>query len=897
MNRFAVNNGFISVTSADRFCFISNPSFDASSFDLWCSLLNGASLVIFDRETVLDVDAFGKALRENDVNVGLMTTALFNQISAKTPIVFSLFKYLLIGGEAQKPSAVREALAHGKPGSLLNAYGPTECTTMATAYDIEEVAENATSVPIGRPISNTSLYVLNREMQPCPIGVSGELYVGGSGLARGYVNQPDFTAWCFVPNPFSSKPGGRLYRTGDLVRYLPTGELDFISRIDNQVKIRGFRIEMTEIAVTLGRHPNVARAIVVIRETNHGEKQLLAYVIAHDRSPEPKQLRKFLKERLPDYMIPHGFTLIDEVPLTPNGKIDYNALPLPGVHLEIDDEFSGSELKTVLAGVFASLLNLPAVGVNDNFFELGGHSLLATQLISRVRNVFSVEVPLRALFEAPTVATFAEYVSAALNGETSSEPITPIERNRDLPLSFAQQRLWFLDQLENHGSVYNIPIAVSICGPLSPGVMRKAIAAILDRHEVLRTRIVSRDGVPVQVIEEQAPLSFQLIDLSEADEEIAKSQRQKIMKTEAQRPFNLTQAPMLRACLIRRDENTHTLLLTLHHIAGDGWSMSVLLKEIRQLYSAFKQGEPSPLAPLPIQYVDFAYWQRQQLSGEALDRHINYWLRRLGGQLPPPPLQTDFPRPNLPSYQGAVHRFTLDATRSADLRKMARREDCTLFMLMLAAFQALLFRITGTKDILVGTHIANRNRIEAEDLIGFFVNNLLLRADFIGNPEFRTMLAKVRRTVLEAYAHQDMPYDKLIEVLKQDRSPNQAPLAQIQFTLQNMPTVPLDFEGLRLEILDQEPIARYELSVFLHESKQNIEFVWLYRSDLFCAETIERISFRYNTLLDAILENADTPVNRLEYRGERERTEQDQQKAKRKQNKFAKFQKFKGKSP
>ncbi|HSP79762.1 MAG TPA: condensation domain-containing protein, partial [Myxococcaceae bacterium] len=753
--RLALCSRLVQLSSEDRIAQVSNIAFDAATFELWASLLRGARLVILPREVTLSPKQLAHALREEGITVQFLTTALFNQVARELPDAFSSLRSLLFGGEAAEPSAVRRVLESKPPLRLVNAYGPTETTTFATSYGITHVPEGASAVPIGQPISNTSAYVLDEHLRPVPVGVPGELYVGGEGVARGYLGRPELTAERFLPDPFSTTPGARLYRTGDKVRWLACGALEYVGRIDFQVKLRGFRIELGEVESALRELPGLHEAVVLAREDVPGDKRLVAYVVPDKgQSPDSGQLRAALLAKLPEHMVPSAFVVLEALPLTPNGKVDRKALPAPdGSALALQPSRPPeTETEKKLAAIWAEVLRVEQVGAEDDFFALGGHSLLATQVLSRVRATFGVELPLRALFEAPTVAGLASRFPAAVR--TQAPPLVPVSREGHLPLSFAQQRLWFLDQLEPGRPFYNVPLAFRVSGRLDVAALERGFHALVERHESLRTIFVTRDEEPQQLISPAVEMPLSVVDLSEVPQPEREVEAKRLAEEEARRPFSLERGPLLRTLLLRLGEDEHVLLITLHHIISDGWSLGVLVREVAALYHAFASGQRPRLEPLPVQYADYAAWQRQWLRGEALEVQLAYWRQRLEGAPAALELPTDRPRPPVQTYRGDNVPVRLPRELSESLQRLCQQEGVTPFMVLLAAWQALLSRYSGQEDVCVGSPIAGRTQAETEGLIGFFVNTLVLRAQVQPGASFRELLAQVRDTTLGAYEHQ-----------------------------------------------------------------------------------------------------------------------------------------------
>ncbi|HEX2271889.1 MAG TPA: amino acid adenylation domain-containing protein, partial [Pyrinomonadaceae bacterium] len=706
-------------------------SFDASTFEIWGALLNGARLVVMaaGQPSLAEI---AETVKQHEVSTMWLTAGLFQVMVAEQLESLREVKQLLAGGDVLGVRAVQAVLEGAGERVLINGYGPTENTTFSCCHVMQVGERVGESVPIGKPITNSTAYVLDEQLRPVPVGVRGELYLGGDGLARGYVGRAELTAEKFVPNPFSTVPGERLYRTGDVVRWNADGLLEFIGRADQQVKVRGYRIELGEVEEALAGFEGISESAVVVRAEGEGEKRLVGYVVAASGAElEVSELRAYLETKLPAYMIPSMFVELMELPLTANGKVDRKALA--AAELEFTQtrvyEAPRTAVEELLAGIWAEVLGVERVGIHDNFFELGGHSLLATQVISRVRETFRLELPLRSLFEAPQLSDFASTVEQAMREELRVEapPLVPAGRERVLPLSFAQQRLWFLDQLEPFSSAYNIPAAVRLSGTLKLEALERTFAEITRRHEALRTVFTMRGGEAVQEILPAGQSRLEVIDLSQYSAEEQKQEVRQRATAEAAEPFDLSHGPLLRVKVLRLSESEHVLLLTMHHIISDGWSMAVLMQELIALYDVYSRGESSSLPELPIQYADYAVWQREWLQGEVLAEQLEYWRQQLRGAPAVLELPADRARPKVQSYRGATEVFALSEELSERLKQVSRAQGATLFITLLAAFQTLLSRY-GTDDVVVGSPIANRNRSEIESLIGFFVNTLVLRA-------------------------------------------------------------------------------------------------------------------------------------------------------------------------
>ncbi|MCP4655225.1 MAG: amino acid adenylation domain-containing protein, partial [bacterium] len=838
-------------------------SFDASTLEIWAALLNGGRLVVFPPHTP-SLQELGKAVEGHRVTTLWLTAGLFHQMGDETLTGLGAVRQLLAGGDVLSAGHVRKVLEKLPGCILINGYGPTENTTFTCCSPMREPGEVGDPVSIGRPISSTRGYVLDRQLQPLGVGIPGELTTGGDGLARGYLNRPQLTAASFVPSPFGETPGARLYRTGDVVRLLPDGRIEFMGRRDYQVKVRGFRIELGEVEAALGRHPGVREAVVMVR--GNGARRLVAYAVRGEDGEDAAELdggelRVHLGESLPDYMVPAVFVFLDALPLTPNGKVDRAALgrrELPASELtgEPSSPFAGpgGPLEEILVAIWTEVLGATGrVGVHDDFFALGGHSLLATQVVSRVAKTLRVEVPVRALFEHSTVAALARYLSAALRRDEAPAPppLRPAARTGPPPLSFAQERLWFFDRFAPGSALYNVPIVLRLSGRLDPAALERALSEIVRRHEVLRTTFETVDGKPVQVIRSDVGLPLPVVDLAGLADPQRRREADRLVRAEARESFDLVRGPVVRTTGLRFGALEHALLLTVHHIAFDGWSIGVFLRELKALYGAFATGSGRGLPELGLQYADFTHWQRYWLTGEVLESRLGYWREQLA-ELPVLELPTDRPRPALQSFRGAVESFRLPAELGRPLTELSRRSGTTLFMTLLAAFQTLLGRISGQLDLAVGTAVANRNRTEIEGLLGFFVNTLVLRTELRGNPSFQELLTRVREVTLEAYAHQDLPFEKLVEELAPERDLSHNPLVQVHFVLQNAPVAIRELApGLGAKLgsgtLGQ---AKFDLLMALEEEEDGgLSSDLEYRSDLFDAPTIRRMVGHFRNLL------------------------------------------------
>ncbi|HEX2270160.1 MAG TPA: amino acid adenylation domain-containing protein, partial [Pyrinomonadaceae bacterium] len=773
---------------------------------------------------------------------------------------------LLTGGDR-----LRTGKEANLPFALVNNYGPTECTVVATSGDVPSVDEQSEVPSIGRPISNTKVYVVNEWLEPSPVGAIGELLIGGAGVTRGYHDQPHLTAEFFTPDPFTGKEGNRLYRTGDVVRWRGNGELEFVGRKDGQVKVRGYRIELAEVEAVLDQHESIGESVVVVREGERGERRLVGYVVqVPGKELALPELREYLGGKLPHYMVPTAFVTLDKLPLTPNGKLDRDALPAPvDGQLVNEREYvePATPVEQLIAGIWAEVLELDRISVDDNFFELGGHSLLAAQVISRVRESFKVELPLRTLFEAPTVEALALRVAAGMNDPAGAElegPSRVDRRPEGMPLSFAQQRLWFMQQWEPESGTYNIPAAVRLSGELSVSALEQSLQEIVSRHESLRTRFTVEAGEVLQQITGEWPVNLTVEEL-DAETVAARDEIvQRLLEEEVSKPFALDQAPLMRVRLARVAANEHVLVLVLHHIIADGWSMSVLLRELVTLYEKRRRGDQSELAQLQVQYVDYVQWQRQWLSGEMLAEQERYWKERLADAPPVLELPTDRVRPLVQTFSGGRETLKLSADLSHRLKAVCRRQDVTPFMLLLAAFKILLSRHAGQEDIVVGTPTAGRNHRSIEPLIGVFLNTLVLRTDLSGNPTFRELLARVREVCLGAYAHQEMPFEKLLEILQPVRALSHTPLIQVYFNMLNLPDSRIELPDLVVDSMAlPESGSKFDLTLYVKEQADGILLTLVYNTDLFDRARMSVLLAQYEHLLVQIAENVDEAIGQF----------------------------------
>jgi amino acid adenylation domain-containing protein len=840
-------------------------SFDVSVWEFFWPLLTGARLVMAEPGGHRNPTYLRRIIEQEQITVMHFVPPML-QVFLEEPDLercTSLGKVFCsgeaLGFESQQRFFERLGAA------LYNLYGPTEAAVDVTHWTCKQ-NNSRKVVPIGRPIANTQIYLLDRNYEPVPIGVAGELYIGGVNVARGYHAKPDMTAEKFVCNPFSQEPGARLYKTGDLARYLPDGNIEFLGRMDQQVKLRGFRIELGEIEAALNQHASVQEAVVGMQECAPGEQWIVAYVqLLKAAKTNISDLRAYLKERLPEYMVPASFIEVTEFALTPTGKIDRRALPAAqSSAAESEYEAPRTPAEELLSNLWTSVLRIDRAGVNDNFFELGGHSLLAIQLVSRIRETFARHVAVRDLFENPTPAAFADVIEKALRDTRPVPRLAPVARDTDLPLSFAQRRLWLQDQVDAAGNLYNIPGGLQFSGPLNIPALEQTLAEIIRRHEALRTGFVMRNGQPRQVIAEAGPVSLPVIDLVSVDESDRMAVVQKLANEEARRPFDLARGQLLRFFLIRLTEEEHVGLFTMHHIVSDAWSMTVLENELTTLYSAFSRGEASPLPPLKIQYPDYAVWQQTYLTADTLTEKLNYWKQQLTGAPALLNLPVDRPRSPVLSYRGGQERLALSAQITEGLNELCRRENVTQFMTLLASFQLLLSWYSGQDDIVVGAPIAGRDHVETEPLVGFFVNTLVLRTKLDSNSDLREILGRVRETTLGAYAHQDVPFEMLVETLTPQRSAAHTPLFQVVIGLQNLPlTSHTDRDLTFTEFVRPVETTHYDLELTIIQNAEGVLATLTYNADLFEVTTIRRMLTLWQGLLEYLFAHSDRTVKAI----------------------------------
>jgi amino acid adenylation domain-containing protein len=861
----------------EMYCQKASISYVDALEELLEPLLQGRQTVLIPDAVLQDLPAFVRALAVHRVTRLFVVPSLLRavldvceELACRLP---DLTLYV-VAGEVLSGALTQCFLERMPYSRLLHRYGASEVTSDVTWYDTHAGAPEVANVPIGRPMTNVQLYLLDRYLQPVPVGVPGELHVGGASLSRGYLNRPELTAEQFIPHPFSAEPGARLYKTGDLACYLPDGNIAYLGRLDQQVKLRGMRIELGEIEAALGQHPLVRKTVMVARQDVLGELRLVAYLVpTQEQTPTITELRRWLRRTLPDHMIPATFVWLAVMPLTPNGKIDSRSLPAPDLaRPDLEEPFVAprTPIEQQVAAIWCRLLDLEEVGLHDNFFELGGHSLLAVQLMSRLHAATHVEISLLSFFETPTVLGIASLITAARRTEQSppAPAIVPMPRECPLPASVSQEQLWTVHQVLPDVPGFHISHALRLLGTLNVKALERSCHEIVRRHEALRTTFDLIDGQLVQVIAPILHVPLAVADLRVLPETERVGAAIRAAAAEAQQPFDLAQGPLLRFSLLRLGEEEYRLLLTIHHIISDGWSMGVLTAELLLLYEAFAAEEPSPLPELSIQYADFAYWQRQWRHSAAMQAQLVYWQEQLRAPLAMLELPTDRPREAALSFHAAHQDLVVPSALSEALKHLSQREGSTLFMTLVAACKMLLYCYTGQEDLRLATLVANRTRQETEALIGLLVNTVILRTDLSGNPTCREVLQRVRVTTLEAYAHQDLPFEELISVLEHERQLERRSLCQVMLILQNatlrpaQPTtsVPRLLQVDQSLVLPDMTLTTFDIVFVVRDGPQGLAVSCIYRTAPFDAVTMRRWLAEFQQVLTCFVAQPEQPL-------------------------------------
>jgi amino acid adenylation domain-containing protein len=862
-------NHELRIDAADLYLHTASIAFSSSRRQLLLPLSRGAGVAIATSDQRKDPIALFRMIKSRGVTAmdavpsfwRSCTTILRSLPEAeRRELLDNRLRLMLSASEpllSEIPRTWMDEFKH--PAHHVHMFGQTETAGIVALFPIPRDFAGEQYVPVGQPIANTDIYVLDENQQPCVTGEAGELYIAGAGVGRGYLNRPEMTAEKFI-----EREGTRFYRTGDWARVSADGRLEFAGRRDQQIKLRGFRVELAEIEAALAKHPAVRECVVVARDRAHSEKQLIAYVVPHRGEIAHADLRAFMAARVPDYQVPASFVMLTTLPLSANGKVDRLRLPEPEnsrAALSADFIAPENEVEIRLAKIWSEILSVATVGRDDNFFELGGHSLLAAQIAARVRSQFKFEAPISTLFEFPTIRLLAERIASGAGD--SLRTIQTARRDDILPLSFNQQQFWLLDQVSPNRATYNVRTGLQIEGPMNCEKLQRVIDHIVDRHEILRTNIVLRGESPVQVISPSRSISVRLTDLSTLSPADAESERARILAEEGNHLFDLSSGPLLRARLVKLAPDRHELLITLHHIVCDGWSINVLLRELTYLY--LKNVDPGVLPRLSIQYADFAVWQRRWLEAEAIERQLSYWRRQLADAPTALELPTDYARPATRTSEGGRVSAQLEESLAAGIRKLSQNESATLFMTLLAAFQTLLFRYSGQEDVVVGSPVAGRTMFETENLIGAFVNTLVLRGDLSGNPTFRDVLARVRQMAMGAFCHQDLPFEKLVEELNPERKANRSPLFQVMFSFQNMPEPELAVNGTKFSTIKiDSDAAKFDLTLEVDETTDGIAISLEYARDLFEAATIDRMLGHFLNLLTAVVDNPEQSISDID---------------------------------
>jgi len=863
--------------------------FDLTVTSLFSPLLVGQKAILLPEDK--GTEALHEALDNNsDVTLVKITPAHLKLLSQTLPIGNAAkARTLVIGGEALLAEDVSFWRTYAPATRLINEYGPTETVVGCSIYEVPATASLSGPISIGRPIANTQLYILDEHRQPVPINVPGELYIGGAGIARGYLNRPELTAERFIPHPWSTEPNARLYKTGDLARYRADGNIEFLGRLDHQVKIRGFRIELGEIETVLELHSAVRKAIVVAHEASPGDTRLVAYIRPKEgQAVTEEDLQTYVGDHVPNYMIPSAIIELDAFPLTANGKIDRRALPAPD-YTRRSKQITASRTPTeeIIAQTWSKVLSVPYISIDDDFFALGGHSLLAMRVIASLRTDFSVELPLRSFFDAPTVAQLAQLIDQQQSSTTLPSMLPMIElASREqyrlptnststaqlderlteeaiiLPASLNQQSLWLVDQMEQESAAYNLSTLLRLHTHLEMEALQQSIQALVERHETLRTNFMLHDEQLMQVIAPTMKVAMTVVDLQEQLEEQRDTEMKCLISHEIQQRFDLARGPLLRATVFHLGAEEHVLLLVLHHVVSDGWSEGILCQDLSAFYDAFTIGRPTALPALPIQYADFALWQREHWQQERVGKQLDYWKEHLAGVPPVLELPGDRSRPTVSTHKGSIYTFALSASTTQRLKNFSKQESVTLYTALMTAFTALLHRYTGQDDLVLGTVTAGRNQQETHDLIGYFVNTLVLRSDLSGNPTVRELLERVRETVLAAQAHQEVSFEQLVKELQPERSLSFAPLIQVLLTLDPpLPTISSSWELTSLGL--ETGSTKFDLALALAERPDGLLGSVEYSTDLFEEATIARMMRHWQILLEAMIANPAQPLSQL----------------------------------
>ncbi|TKI40370.1 amino acid adenylation domain-containing protein, partial [Bacillus cereus] len=848
---------FTKLNTGSKVVQFSSIAFDVSLYDIFATLVSGGTLYVCGQQDIMPVEPLTQFLLEKKITHAFLPPTVLNLLDE------SKFEELQTVISAGSVCSEQVAKRWVKNHLFINAYGPTEAS-VATI----DIYSGKGTPPIGRSIPNVEVYVLNEAKKLVPIGTVGELYIGGIALARGYLNQPELTKASFIPHPFKNSSNDRLYRTGDLVKYLPDGNIEYIGRADKQVKIRGFRIELGEIETILGNHPDIKEVTVVAQEDSFGDNILVAYIVGEG---DTQEWRKHVGVHLPNYMVPAHFIKIESLPLTVNGKVDKDALPAWASIIQTNEGYIAprNRVEQKMVEIWSEVLGIDssAIGINDNFFELGGHSLLATKITSRLGVDFSILVQIRDIFEYPTIKHFSKRLTFLLGKTGEIDAFTPLQsvkREQYEPLSFAQQRLWIMDKIVTNSALYNVPIAWRLKGKWNIEMLKKGYNAIIHRHEILRTVFHEVDGKPVQIVQQDITVPLSVIDLRYLSPEDKTSKIENISKIEAKKPFDLSQGPLLRTHLIIMDNKELVLLCTIHHIIFDRWSLDTFINEWMSFYQAFLENETEKLPPLPVQYIDFTKWQKSWLTEDIIQKQIAYWGKELRGLLPILELPLDYPRPIIQSYNGDTYQIVIPNKLLEKIKVFNSKEGVTLFATLLASYQGFLSRYTNQKDILVGSPIANRNYPGVEDLIGFFANTVVYRADCSNNITFKELVQQIKKKMLDAQENQDVPFEKVIEAIQPERDMSYSPLFQTMFVFHNqLKELPKLLDHSVEKIPRHMNGAKFDITIAMEEIPTGLQVDFEYNTDLFKVSTIKRMAQSFEIWLDEILQFPEEPIENL----------------------------------
>ncbi|MGB7605328.1 MAG: condensation domain-containing protein, partial [Lutisporaceae bacterium] len=825
---------YYEVTEKDNSTKYAGFGFDASVLEIFPYIITGAAIHIIDEEIKLDVEKLNEYYNENNITISFLPTQIceqFMKIENKT------LRYLLAGGDKLR-------YFEGKNYKVVDNYGPTENTVVTTSFVVDKEYEN---IPIGKPISNTQIYIINKENKLQPIGIPGELCIAGDGIARGYLNREELTAEKFIENPFAE--GQKLYKTGDLARWLPDGNVEFLGRIDNQVKVRGYRIELGEIENQLLSHSDIKEAIVIARDDKDNNKYLCGYIVS-DREEIVSDLRDYLAKELPEYMVPAYFIKLDKLPLTANGKVDRKALPEPDGSITTGTEYAApsNEIEEKLAEIWQEVLDVQRVGINDNFFELGGHSLKAINIAAKINKELNVSVPLREMFKTPTIKGLANYVEGTKQSIYSR--IELVEERDYYPLSSAQKRMYALQQFEENSVSYNMPTIITIEGSLEKEKLEEPFKKLIERHEAFRTSFELVDGEPVQIIHKD--VDFNVIH-KDVDEEKAKHIARSFVK-----PFDLKKSPILRVLITKVEENKHILMMDMHHIISDGVSSQIFIKEFVQIYKGIS------LEKLRIQYKDFAEWQNEMYKSGEIKKQEEYWLKAFQGEVPVLNMPTDYQRPVMQSFEGDNISFTIEKEISHKLKEICRETGTTTYMVLLAAYNVLLSKYSGQEDIIIGTPISGRPHADLENIIGIFVNTLAMRNFPEGNKSFKEFLEEIKTNSLQAFENQDYQFEELIDKLNIKRDLSRNPLFDVMFSMHNVDKNEISIEELKIKPYNTENnISKFDMTLTAVESEDNVGFNLNYCTRLYGKKTIEKLIKHFTNILEDISNNINQKISEI----------------------------------